>query len=274
MWAINKSPLMIGAPMNNSITSDESLKILSNKHVIAINQDKLGKQAKLTRRFTEEEYDIYAGELSNSRLVIGIANWKNNSQNVAFDMGSVVGFKTADVYDVWANEHLGALSGMQSFTLKGHELKLLILSNLAHKTKAPQSNGYIAAYNGQLSGHSQRVSCQKADCLPVHKKVTAIDHGSFITFANVHATKAGVNLVGVDYINYDIGTTNMRNMTISVNGGQAKRWGFPISGGDWFETGRLDVEVDGFAEGDGNVVVFAPFGENAAPDLVGFEVFQ
>jgi hypothetical protein len=39
MWAINKSPLIIGAAVDPNRLSKTSLEIMSNKEVIAINQD-------------------------------------------------------------------------------------------------------------------------------------------------------------------------------------------------------------------------------------------
>lgn len=95
------------------------------------------------------------------------------------------------------------------------------------------------------------------------------------------AATAGKKLLGVDFLNYDValgsawsGGTNTRNMTISVNGGKAKRWAFPISGLNWYESGRLAVEVDGFTAGKANQVVFRAYNDGNAPDLVGFEVFE
>lgn len=38
----------------------ESLEILSNEDIIAINQDSLAKQAQLVRRYTEEEWDVFS----------------------------------------------------------------------------------------------------------------------------------------------------------------------------------------------------------------------
>jgi hypothetical protein len=57
MWAINKSPLIIGAALDPKRLSKASLDILSNKEIIAINQDSLAKQAQLVRRNTEDEWD-------------------------------------------------------------------------------------------------------------------------------------------------------------------------------------------------------------------------
>jgi alpha-galactosidase len=64
-------------------------------------------------------------------------------------------------------------------------------------------------------------------------------------------------------------------MSISVNGEDAKRWAFPNAGGDWFESDRLTILVDGFKKGDSNEVTFtASASGNWAPDLVGFEVLE
>lgn len=281
MWAINKSPLTIGAVMDKSKTSASSLSILSNKDVIAINQDSLGEQARLIRRFTEEQYDIFSGNLSGSRVVVGIANWSNRGQTISFDFGSVLGIKSAAAYDVWAAKNLGSLSGTQKFTLGGHELRLLILSGITHGGNTGKSNGYINASSAKFSGPAHVTSCSSSQCLPTHNKVSNVIPGASVTLSNVKAISAGTKLVGVDFINYDVALesawtdgTNTRNMTISVNGGTPKRWAFPISGGDWYDTGRLNIELGGFKAGSGNTIVFAPSGNGNAPDLVGFEVYE
>jgi alpha-galactosidase len=67
--------------------------------------------------------------------------------------------------------------------------------------------------------------------------------------------------------------TNTQNLTISVNGGEAKRWAFPISGGDWFETGRLYIELEGLKDRSGNQILVAAPGIDPGPDVVGLEIF-
>ena len=99
MWAINKSPLKIGAPLALDIVPVESIDILSNTEVIAINHDSLSKQARLIRRYTEEEWDLWAGELSGSRMVLGIANWKNEPQTVSVNLAAL-GVQEANARDV------------------------------------------------------------------------------------------------------------------------------------------------------------------------------
>jgi hypothetical protein len=279
MWAINKSPLIIGAAVDPERISQSSVDILENKEVIAINQDPLAQQAMLVRRDTEEEWDIWMGKLSGSRVVLGVANWKNDSQTVGFELASL-GIASADVRDVWAAKDLGAVSGSQTIDLAGHELRLWVLSNIV--AAAPlKSDSYHSAADASLSGPAHVLSCATGACLPTGSKIGYIDRSSSVLFANVSAQSAGKNLVGVDFVNYDYAFTtawewgdNARNMTIAVNGAEAKRWAFPLSGGDWEESLRLHIEVDGFVEGTENTVEFRGYGDSFAPDLVGFEILS
>ncbi|KAI0485196.1 glycoside hydrolase superfamily [Xylariaceae sp. FL0804] len=279
MWAIQKSPLMMGAPANTSLTPAESLDILGNEEVVAINQDSLAKQARLIRRYTEEQWDIWAGELSDSRQVLAVANWLNDTQTVEVDLADV-NVSSASARDVWAAEDLGTISGTQSFELAGHELRLLVLSDMVAANSTPVSSGYYAASNATYAGSAAEVACNVTECLPTGTKASLPSSGANVTFASVAASSDGQKLLGVDFVNYDISLdtswdwgSNTRNMTVAVNGGTAKRWAYPISGGNWWQSDRMLIEVDGFTAGE-NEVVFAVYGDYAAPDLVGFELFE
>lgn len=280
MWSIMKSPLLIGALMDAAVTPQESLDILGNSDVIAINQDSLGEAADLAIRYTEEEWDVWAGNLSDGRKIVGVANWRNDSQTVDFDVG-IIGIDSANARDVWATADLGSISGLQTIELAGHELKLLLLTDVV-ETSPPASEGYYSAEAATITGAADVASCPEGECLPTGSKIQNIQGDVSVGFSGVASSSDGKKLVGVDYINYDYAFetswefgSNTRNMTVAVNGGGAKRWAFPLAGNDWYETGRMVIEVDGFVVGEENEVVFAA-GEDGAytPDLVGIEVFE
>lgn len=254
----------------------ESLEVMSNKEAIAINQDPLAEAAKLVVRYTEEEWDVWAGNLSSDRKVLGVANWKNETQTVKVDL-SLIGVKEATARDVWAHKDV-TVSGNQQFELKPHELRLLVLSDIT-QTAPPKSAGYYSAQDANLDGTASVVDCKESECLPANKKVGSIGKDAKVTFEKVNAPKDGSLYVGIDYINHEyhhtIGDweTNSRNMSISVNGEDAKRWAFPNAGGDWFESDRLTILLDGFTKGDKNAITFTASADGKwAPDLVGFEV--
>jgi alpha-galactosidase len=290
LWAINKSPLTIGAPMT-SATSKDSLAILSNKEIIALNQDPLGQQANLVRRYTEESYDIWAGNLSSNGMVVAVTNWANSAASVKIDLLNSVGIANAtQVRDVWNAKDLGPVTDSNSTSialqLQGHEARILVLSGVQLTTPPSKSRGssYYAAASAKLSGQAGVVDCssQSHYCLPTKKKVGNMYPGSSILFQGVNITQSGATkVVGVDFINYDVALgsawsngTNTRNLTISVNGGKAKRWAFPISGGNWYETGRLEVELSGFNVGNSNQILLSSPGTDPSPDVVGLEVYS
>ncbi|KAF4457082.1 hypothetical protein F53441_870 [Fusarium austroafricanum] len=277
-WSMMKSPLIIGGVMDAKQIPAESLEIMSNKEVIAINQDPLAKAAELVIRYTEEEWDVWAGNLSSNRKVLGVANWKNETQTVKVDL-SLIGVGEAKARDVWAHKDL-TISGTQEFKLAPHELRQLVLSDISPASR-PKSAGYYSAAAASLEGSASVIDCKKSECLPVNKKVGSLGKGSKATFKSVSAPKNGPLYLGVDFINHEyhhtIGDweTNSRNMSISVNGQDAKRWAFPNAGGDWFESDRLTILVDGFKKGKENTITFTGSSSGSwAPDLVGFEVLE
>ena len=291
MWAIMKSPLRIGAVVDEDRTPRTSLDVMRNKEVIALNQDPLSEAARLVLRYTEEEWDVWVGQLSGGRKVVGVANWRNESQTVTLDLAFLGVGAAGNARDVWAAADLGALSGTPEVFLAAHELKLLVLGDITPKPSSSSStrgSSYYPATAAVLSGGAALRSCAdtRHGCQPVGYKVGDVGEQARVRFANVSVGPTGAGgtkYVGVDFINYDYAFqsawgwgTNTRNMTVRVNGGPAKRWAFPLGGNDWSETGRLNIRLEGFRAGDGdNVVEFAGVpGSGFAPDLVGFEVYE
>lgn len=285
LWSIFKSPLILGNSVSEPISPD-SFAVISNKEVIAINQDPLGKSAELIRR-SDQGYDIYAGELSGGRMVFSIANWVNSSQSVELNIAEVLGISSARARDAWASKDLGQLPPTYKTELAGHEMKIMVLSDIKYSRNTPRATSYYIASDAIISGNATAVQCAVGQCLPAQSKVVNIGSGSLnaaVTFTGIYSKTAGKKVLGADFINYDIAWesswkrpqgTSSRNMTVSVNSGISKQWSFPISGGNWFETGRLLLDLDGFVEGANNTIVFkaADGGMSGmAPDLVGCEL--
>ncbi|KAM7463234.1 hypothetical protein LguiA_031355 [Lonicera macranthoides] len=70
IWAISKAPLLIGCDVRNA--TKEIIDIIANKEVIAVNQDRLGVQAKKVR--SEGDLEIWAGPLSGYRVALLLVN--------------------------------------------------------------------------------------------------------------------------------------------------------------------------------------------------------
>jgi alpha-galactosidase len=86
LWAALKSPLLIGCSLSN--ISPQTLAILGNEEVIAVNQDSLGKQADLIMHETNSQ--VWGGVLSNNRFVYVCFNRGSSAQTFKLDFNTLL----------------------------------------------------------------------------------------------------------------------------------------------------------------------------------------
>lgn len=126
LWAISKAPLLIGCDVRN--TTKDILDIIANKEAIAINQDKLGVQAKKVRM--EGDWEVWAGPLSKYRVALVILNrgaWRTAITAHWDDIGIPVG-STVVARDVWEHKTLKTrFVGNLTATIDPHACKMYVL---------------------------------------------------------------------------------------------------------------------------------------------------
>ncbi|KAG8373481.1 hypothetical protein BUALT_Bualt11G0028700 [Buddleja alternifolia] len=126
IWAISKAPLLIGCDTRN-ITKD-TMEIIANKEVIAVNQDKLGVQAKKVRM--EGDWEVWAGPLSNYRVAVLIMNrgsWRTAITAHWDDIG-IPPNTSVVARDLWEHKTLKTrFVGNLTATVDSHACKMYIL---------------------------------------------------------------------------------------------------------------------------------------------------
>ena len=118
LWCLMKAPLLIGCDLNK-IDSD-SLRILTNPEVIAVNQDKLGVQG--TKRKMDGTNEVWAGPLEGGAYAVVLLNHGTASANVTAswsDFG-LDPSKEADVRDLWMMKDLGKMAGSVTAVVPSH----------------------------------------------------------------------------------------------------------------------------------------------------------
>jgi alpha-galactosidase len=126
MWAMLAAPLLAGN--NLSQLTPEITAILTNREVIAINQDPLGREAE--RIFAEGPIEIWARPLADGSRAIAVFNF---GEDESFLRGINLHLKEAGAgdewkaRDLWAGKDVG-LAGNYKLTLKRHESVLLKLT--------------------------------------------------------------------------------------------------------------------------------------------------
>ncbi len=130
LWAIVKSPLIIGAALKDNTTSiaTASLDILLNTDVIGFNQDSLGVAASFVRRWTDE-YEIWSGPLSGSRVVVAVINWLDVATTLTLNLPDIGLQKAATVKNIWGSTTSTNVLTSYSATVAAHGTLLLELSS-------------------------------------------------------------------------------------------------------------------------------------------------
>ena len=131
LWSILKSPLIISAALNDTLTSinPDSLDILSNTRVIEYNQDSLGKAANLIKRDSEAGIDVWSGPLTGGRTIVALVNWNNDTIDATVNLPDV-GFQSAGtLLDVWNNATISNVRTFCSATITSHGTALLELND-------------------------------------------------------------------------------------------------------------------------------------------------
>lgn len=131
LWAILKSPLVIGAALKDTATSINaaSLEILKQQDVISYNQDELGVSANLSRRYTEDAYDVWSGPLSGERTVAALVNWADEKRNLTIDLPDIGIQYAGTVKDIWKNVTVHNVKTSYTTEIEAHGTMLLELQN-------------------------------------------------------------------------------------------------------------------------------------------------
>ncbi|CAI5466687.1 unnamed protein product [Closterium sp. Yama58-4] len=108
----------------------ETMSILSNKEVIAVNQDSLGVQARKVQLSHNSLVEVWAGPLSEGRQVVALVNRGARSENVTVGWKTVGLNAVQQMYarDLWEKSTLNSLfSGELSARVASHDVQLFVL---------------------------------------------------------------------------------------------------------------------------------------------------
>ncbi len=130
LWAMMNSPLMIGCDITNM--SDATREIMTNKELIAINQDPDGRQPFVTSgRFgmgQTDEWFVLAKFLANGDIAVGAFNL-SDSERLLFVTNEDVGLslntgKTLELHDVFTGEVLPMTNEQHGEIVPAHSCRV------------------------------------------------------------------------------------------------------------------------------------------------------
>jgi alpha-galactosidase len=131
LWCLLAAPLMIGCDVRHmtGFTKD----ILTNRAVLAINQDALGRQGYRIGRMHHgpDTADIWAKPLEDGSLAVGLFNlweYEGRRMTIAWEALGLHDRRPCRVRDLWRGEDLGIFTGSFTGRVDPHDVLLLSLT--------------------------------------------------------------------------------------------------------------------------------------------------
>lgn len=127
MWAIMHSPLILGNDLTNM--SKETIEIITNKDIIALNQSAFVYQARRLIDFGEQE--VWAKPIVSTmsgEVVVTLLNRSKDTETISFDLKSVGldASKSYTIKDLWSKEVFSTSSEIKiTRKVKGHGVVVL-----------------------------------------------------------------------------------------------------------------------------------------------------
>jgi alpha-galactosidase len=121
LWAILAAPLLAGNDL--STMTPETVAILTNREVIAIDQDKAGIQG--DRVYAEGPIEVWSKPLADGSKAVGIFNRQSSPLTAHVDLRKLGFTKAPKARDLWLGKDFGSIDLNYNPTIPGHGVLLL-----------------------------------------------------------------------------------------------------------------------------------------------------
>ena len=121
LWAMLAAPLLAGNDLSRVSAAD--LAILTNKEVIAVDQDAKGVQGH--RVAQQGPLEVWAKPLADGSYAVGLFNRSESPAPVTLELKDIGISGSAQIRDLWAHRDLGSLTGSYTVTVAKHGAAML-----------------------------------------------------------------------------------------------------------------------------------------------------
>jgi alpha-galactosidase len=134
MWSLMESPLFFSGDMTK--LDDLTVNVLCNSEVIDIDQDQLGRQAKVIRKNQQEL--VLAKPLEDGSVAVGLFNLSEGPLSISVDWKDVAKSGELTVRDVWRQHDIGSFTNSFKSDVAAHDV---VLVRLIKPGISPASSG-------------------------------------------------------------------------------------------------------------------------------------
>lgn len=268
MWCIMSSPLLIGCDMTT--IPDKALKLLTNKDLIALNQDPLGLQAYVVDR-KDGTYVLVKDieTLHGQTRAVALYNPTDAPKEMTVDFLDLdLGGKVA-VRDLYEQQDLGEKIVSMSVTVPAHGTRIYRLEaeKRYERTRYEGETAWLDAYQELLNNQSAETGIfEEADYCSGGAKAGWLGKSekNDLQWRNVYSKEGGQYTMRLSYI-----CGENRSLYITVNGGEPVK--LTLNSGGWSTVAETDVDIQLNA---GENVIRLYNAEDWMPDIDGMTLIR
>jgi alpha-galactosidase len=121
LWCILAAPLLAGNDLSKM--TPQTLAILNNPEVVAVDQDAAGTEGHRVRQ--EGPYEVWVKTLADGSRAVGLFNRGEDAIQMSVSFKEIGLGQTATVRDLWAHQDLGSFTGSYSAEVPKHGVVLI-----------------------------------------------------------------------------------------------------------------------------------------------------
>jgi hypothetical protein len=241
MWCIMASPLLIGCDMTN--IKSQTLTLLKNKELIALNQDPLYQQAYVAGLTNGCHILVKDIETQNgTKRAFALYNPNDDARAATIKFSQIDLAGKVQLRDVFQKKDLGDFENQYEVTIPAHGTRIYVAEGETRleRTRYEAETAYISDY--------QEIKNNQAEKTGIYEAATYCSAGykagwlgqseqNDLQWRNVYSDNGGKYRLTIAYISGE-----NRNITVSVNGKKVQT--VNVNSGGWSTVGRRNIDIN------------------------------
>lgn len=199
LWCMWSSPMALSFDPSKNTLTDADFKLLRNKELIALNQDRMGQQGDLISE--ADNLVVFAKDCENGDVALSVTNMSSYEKQATFNFSAIPALdptKTYTVRDVMENAEAGEATGTFTTDVRKHATRVF---RLAEKKVVDGVASTLSAKDFTFVSGKNCVKINMPETAGLAKRILVSDfEGRVVSGLTTTADKAKVELAKGTYL--------------------------------------------------------------------------
>lgn len=215
LWCMWSSPMALSFDPSKNTLTDADFKLLRNKELIALNQDRMGQQGDLISE--ADNLVVFAKDCENGDVALSVTNMSSSEKQATFDFAAIPALdptKTYTVRDVMENAEAGEATGTFTTDVRKHATRVF---RLAEKKVVDGVTSTFSEKDFTIVSGKNCVKMNMPETAGFAKRILVSDfEGRVISGLNTTADKAKVALAKGTYLVTVVCNAHARTVKVQI----------------------------------------------------------